>query len=139
MTIMKGKTLYIFDSFYYRLLRDVTEHQAWEPWILYLLEAVEQTALHTRNKILDIRKLLVKTLEYTKENLPSRVYSKDLIELLFYRPYTKTQFLVDAGIVKRQTAAEYLRKLEEIGVLQSQKAGKENLYLNMKLYELLSR
>ena len=136
---MKGKTLYIFDSFYYRLLRDVTEHQAWEPWILYLLEAVEQTALHTRNKILDIRKLLVKTLEYTKENLPSRVYSKDLIELLFYRPYTKTQFLVDAGIVKRQTAAEYLRKLEEIGVLQSQKAGKENLYLNMKLYELLSR
>ena len=93
----------------------------------------------TRNKILDIRELLIKTLEYTKENLPSRVYSKDLIELLFYRPYTKAQFLVDAGIVKRQAAAEYLKKLEEIGILQSQKVGKENLYLNMKLYNILSK
>jgi cell filamentation protein, protein adenylyltransferase len=126
-------------SDYYRLLRGVTEHQAWEPWILYLLEAVEQTALHTRNKILDIRELLTKTIEYTKKNLPSHVYSKDLIELLFYRPYTKAQFLVDAGIVKRQAAAEYLKKLEEIGVLNSQKMGKEKLYLNMKLYEILSK
>jgi Fic family protein len=126
-------------SDYYRLLRAVTEHQVWEPWILYMLDAVEQTALYTRDKILAIRALLIKTLEFTKDNLPSRVYSKDLIELLFSRPYTKAQFLVDAGIVKRQAAAEYLKILEEIGVLSSQKVGKENLYLNTKLYEILSK
>jgi Fic family protein len=47
--------------------------------------------------------------------------------------------LVGAGIAKRQTAAEYLRELEKIGILKAQKIGKEALYLNVKLYELLSK
>ena len=93
----------------------------------------------TRNKILAVRALLVKTLEFAKENLPSRVYSKDLIELLFHQPYTKAQFLVDAGIVKRQAAADYLKKLAELGVLSVHKVGKENLYLNKELFETLSK
>lgn len=53
-------------------------------------------------------------LEYTQENLPPRTYSKDLIELLFHQPYTRAQFLVDAGIVERETAANYLKQLEKI-------------------------
>jgi len=126
-------------SDYYRMLRGVTEHQEWEPWILFMLDTVEQTAIHTRDKILAIRELLIKTLEITKEKLPARVYSKDLIELLFHQPYTKGQFLVDAGIVRRQTAADYLKRLEELGVLSSHKVGRENLYLNTKLYEILSK
>ena len=132
---------YIIDqkSDYYRLLRGVTEHQAWEPWILYMFDAIEQTALYTRDKIFAIRNLLTEILEFTKENLPSRVYSKDLIELLFHQPYAKAQFLADAGIVKRQAAADYLKRLEGIGVLSVQKVGKENLYLNTKLYEILSK
>jgi len=105
-------------SDYYRLLRGVTEHQEWEPWILYMLDAVDQTARLTRDKILAIRELMIKTLEFAKENLPSRVYSKDLIELLFHQPYTKGQFLVDAGIAKRQAAADYLKKLKETGILK---------------------
>jgi len=123
---------------YYSLLRGVTEHQEWESWILYMLDAVEQTALLTRDKILAIRALLMKTLEVTREKLPSRVYSKDLIELLFHQPYTKGQFLVDAGIAKRQAAADYLKELEGIGVLKVHRMGRENLYLNTKLYEILS-
>jgi len=58
--------------------------------------------------------------------------------LLFYRPYTKGQFLVDAGIAERKTAAEYLKELEKIGICKLIKVGKENLYLNTKLYKLLS-
>ena len=77
--------------------------------------------------------------ELTKENLPSRVYSKDLIELLFHQPYTKAQFLVDAGIVARKTAANYLKDLEKAGVLQIHRVGKENLYLNKELFEILSQ
>jgi len=125
-------------SDYYSLLRGVTEHQEWESWILYMLDAVEQTALLTRDKILAIRALLMETLEVTREKLPSRVYSKDLIELLFHQPYTKGQFLVDAGIAKRQAAADYLKELEGIGVLKVHRMGRENLYLNTKLYEILS-
>ncbi len=124
---------------YYRLLRGVTEHGGWEPWILYILEAVEQTALHTRDKILAIRDLMTDTLQFSKKNLPVRVYSKELIELLFQQPYTKGRFLVDAGIAKRQAAADYLKNLEKIGILKMYKIGKENLYLNTKLYELLSK
>jgi Fic family protein len=126
-------------SDYYRLLRGVTEHEEWEPWILYMLDSVEQMALYTRDKILAIRDLMTETLQLAKENLPARVYSKDLIELLFRQPYTKVQFLVDAGIAKRQAAAEYLKKLEEIDVLSLKKVGKENLFLNTKLYETLSK
>jgi len=123
---------------YYRLLRSVTEKDNWEPWVLFMLDAVEQTASYTRDKTLAIRALLDEMLDEAKVKLPERVYSKELIELLFHQPYTKTQFLVDAGIAKRQTAAEYLKELEKAEFLQAQKIGKENLYLNVRLYELLA-
>jgi Fic family protein len=123
---------------YYRLLRGVTERARWEPWILYMLDAVEQTALFTRNRITGIRDLMEETLLLSKKKLPQRVYSKELIELLFHQPYTKGQFLVDAGIAERKTAAEYLKELEKIGVLKLHRVGKENLYLNVKLFQLLS-
>jgi Fic family protein len=126
-------------SGYYHLLRGVTEHEEWEPWILYMLDAVEQMALYTRDKIIAIRDLMAETFQFAKENLPARVYPKDLIELLFRQPYTKGQFLVDAGIAKRQAAADYLKKLEEIDILSLKKVGKENLFLNTKLYETLSK
>lgn len=124
---------------YYRLLRQVTEKDAWEPWILFMLKAVEETAIFTRERILAIRSLMNETTEVAREKLPARVYSKELIETIFRQPYTKGQFLVDTGIAKRQTAAQYLRELESIGILKSQKIGKETLYLNVALYELLSR
>lgn len=123
---------------YYRLLRDITTKGKWEPWILFMLEAIEQTSIHTRKKIVSIRVLIEETLASAKKRLPPRVYSKELIELLFHQPYTKVQFLVDAGIAERQTAAEYLKEVEKIGVIKSHKMGKENLYLNVKLYKMLS-
>jgi len=104
-----------------------------------MLDAVEQTALYTRDKILAIRDLLTELLGFAKKKLPPRAYSKELIEFLFHQPYTKTRFLVNAGIAKRQAAADYLKNLEAIGVLSVQKVGKENLYLNTKLYEILSK
>ena len=124
---------------YYRLLRQVTEKREWEPWILYMLDAVEETAAFTRKRILDIRDLMAETMEVAKETLPGRVYSKELIELLFCQPYTKGQSLVDAGIAKRKTAAEYLKNLEKTGILTGKRIGREMLYLNTRLYDLLSK
>jgi len=126
-------------SDYYLLIRGVTENQHWEPWILYMLDAIEKTAVYTKDKIIAIRDLLEETRQFARENLPDKVYSKELIELLFHQPYTKGKLLEDARIAKRQTASEYLKELEKIGVLKFQKTGKENLYLNIKLYNLLSR
>jgi Fic family protein len=124
---------------YYRRLRAVTESGEWESWTRYMLEAVEVTARLTDRKILAIRALLDETLLIAKGKLPPRVYSKELIELVFRQPYTKGQFVVDAGIAERKTAADYLQELERIGILKSQKVGKENLYLNVRLYELLAK
>jgi Fic family protein len=124
---------------YYRRLRAVTERGEWEPWVLYMLQSVDITARLTLQRILAIRSLLDETLKLAKTKLPVRVYSKELIELIFRQPYTKGQFLVDAGLAERKTAAEYLRELETLGVLKSQKVGKENLYLNKRLYELLAK
>ena len=123
---------------YYRLLRAVTEDQQWQSWILFILTAVEQTAVSTRERIADIRQLLDKTLQKAKSELPARVYSKELIELLFHQPYTKVRMIVDAGIVQRKAAAEYLKELEKIDILKSQVIGKENLYLNIELFDLLA-
>ncbi|MDP2906287.1 MAG: Fic family protein [Candidatus Omnitrophota bacterium] len=124
---------------YYRRLRRVTEHGEWEAWVLYMLEAVEVTSRLTRQKILAIRALLDETLQRAKKELPVRVYSKELIELIFCQPYTKGQFVVEAGLAERKTSADYLQELERIGVLKSRKVGKENLYLNVRLFELLAK
>ena len=122
---------------YYRLLRAVTEKHEWEAWILYLLQAVEETATFTRERIVSIRDLMHETGEAIKA-LPGRVYSKELVEVIFRQPYSKTQFLVDAGIAERKTAAGYLRQLESSGILHSQRVGREVLFLNTRLYELLA-
>jgi len=123
---------------YYRLLRQVTEKGLWEPRIFFMLKAVKDTAVFTRERTLAIRALMNETMEAAKGKLPAHVYSKELIETIYRQPYTKGQFLVDAGIAQRKTAAEYLKGLERIGILKPHKIGKETLYLNTGLYDLLS-
>lgn len=123
---------------YYQLLRGVTKEDHWESWILFMLDTVEKTSQSTVEKITQINTLLADTIEHCRQKLPSYMYSKELVELLFERPYCKVKFLVDRGIAKRQRASVYLKTLEKIGILKMKKVGKENLYLNVKLYELLS-
>jgi len=121
---------------YYKCIKNVTEGGEWEDWILYILEAVEQTARHTEKKIDDICQLMEDTRNILKKETP-HLYSKELIEVLFTLPYSKRKFLVDAGIVQEKTAGRYLAELEKIGFLQHIKSGKEKLYVNKRFYELL--
>ena len=121
---------------YYSGLRGITENGDWESWILYMLEAVEQTARETREKILAIRDLMNADIEKVKMELP-KIYSKDLLELLYHQPYCKIRFLEEAGIAQRQTASQYLRDLARIGVLEPLKSGREIYYINNKFLKLL--
>ncbi len=122
---------------YYRRLRGVTEAQDWEGWLLYMLAAVEETAQWTTGRIHAIRALLEETTERCRRELPSRVYSKELIELIFVQPYMRIQTVIDAGLAQRDTASDYLRELERIGVLQREKRGREVLYRHLALLEVL--
>lgn len=121
---------------YYSGLRRVTEIGDWETWILYMLGAIEQTARETRKRILEIRYLMAEDIERIKSELP-KVYSKDLLELLYRQPYCKIRFLEEAGIAQRQTASTYLKELERIGVLSGVKMGRELYFINQKFLRLL--
>jgi Fic family protein len=123
---------------YYAGLRAVTEDRDWEGWLLFMLTAVDETARWTTGRILAVRDLLDATLERCRKELPARVYSKELIELIFIQPYCKIAFVVEAGIAERKTASVYLRELERIGVLASEKHGREVFYRNPALLEVLS-
>lgn len=123
---------------YYRLLQEVRTNENWEEWILYILKGIEQTAFSTINQILKINTLFDQTLQLVQEKLP-RIYSKDLIEQLFVHPYCKIEFLVSNLHIERKTASRYLNNLEEIGILKSQQKGKEVIFINIKLYNLLKK
>lgn len=122
---------------YYRYLQNVRDKNGWENWIMFMLSAIEVTSLETLETVSTIKNLMDDTVEFCKEKLPKTTYTKELIELLFKQPYTKIDFLVKNGIAERRTASKYLTQLEVIGVLESKKIGKEKLFINTKLYEIL--
>lgn len=121
---------------YYRLLLEVTSKDAWEPWVLYMLEGVEATSAWTRRRIVAIRDLMAQTVERVRSDA-ARIYSYELVETIFTQPYCRIGNLVDVGIAKRQTASEYLKKLCTIGILEEHTAGREKLFVNTALLDLL--
>ena len=129
---------YIIDhkSDYYLNLRRVTEESDWQTWIIYMLDMVEQTAIKGRQQITKIELLMAKMGSAIQKELP-RVYSKDLMEVLFKLPYTKRSFLEKAGLGNLKTVGTYLNDLEKAGFLKSELVGKEKLYLNFELMKIL--
>lgn len=121
---------------YYRLLLKVTTEGAWEAWLLYLLRGVEETSIWTTEKIAAIRDLFADTVDFIRQRLP-KIYSYELVNLIFERPYCRIGDLSDAGIAKRQAASRYLQELVALGVLEEQTAGKEKLFLHPKFLRLL--
>lgn len=122
---------------YYRLLLDVTRDNAWEPWVLYLLRGVEDTARWTTAKIAAIRSLSALTIVHVKQAAP-KIYSRELVDLIFDLPYCRIQNVVDKEIAGRQAASRYLKQLVDIGVLQEVTVGREKIFIHPKLMQLLT-
>jgi Fic family protein len=122
---------------YYRLLANVTREQDWAPWILFILDGVEETCTWTTDKIKSIRELMEHTGQFVQKRLP-KIYTWELVELLFKQPYCRIGNLVDNGIAKRQTASVYLKQLCDLGVLREVKSGRENIFVHPKYIELLT-
>ncbi|MBG8592105.1 Fic family protein [Neisseria meningitidis] len=121
---------------YYRLLLGVTERQDWESWIIYILDGVADTADWTVSKIDAIRRLFEQTRQHIRTHA-QRIYTHELVNLLFEQPYTRIANLEAAGIAKRQTASKYLKELSDIGVLQEIVIGRDKLFIHPRLMELL--
>jgi cell filamentation protein, protein adenylyltransferase len=122
---------------YYRLLNEIPKTNDWESWIIYLIKGIEETAITMTRQIKAIKNLLDETIEKVKEEAP-KIYSKELVETLFEQPYCKVAFIVKNNIAERKAAMRYLKELEYIGILKSMKRGKQQLFLNSRLYELLA-
>lgn len=123
---------------YYRLLREVTEKEEWTNWILYMLEAVKQTAFITLEKVNTIYSSYLSIIEKVKTEA-NDIYTHELIEVIFNQPYCKIAILEEKKIASRNTASKYLRRLEQLGILQSEQVGRETLYKNLVLIDILSR
>lgn len=123
---------------YYRLLQEVRTKGSWEEWIIYMLEGIEQTATKQVQLINDIKELMDNTKQKLKAELP-KIYSKDLLEVLFIHPYTKIDMLVDNLDLHRETAGKHLKDIEKIGILKAVKLGRNVFYVNVKLFELLQK
>jgi len=125
-------------SDYYKLLNNVNLKNEWEEWILYMLKAIEITAKQTIEKINSVNKLLAETIKIVKDKAP-KTYKKELIELLFEQPYSKIEYVVDRLGVERKAASRYLKQLENIKILTSMKIGRETIYINHNLIEILKQ
>ena len=123
-------------SSYYRLLQEIRIKGNWEEWVLFILDGIEQTAEETLLLIKRINAVVEQTAEDIRTMLP-KIYSKELVELLFFEFYTKIAYIEKGLGVSRKTAAGYLTALEGAEILSSQKIGKERIYLNKRLFDIV--
>ena len=122
-------------SEYYRLLQYVRDTGEWEDWLLYMLEAVEQTAKDGIDTVQHIHQAMLDYKHRIRQNFS--FYSQDLINHLFNHPYTKIDFLMKTLNVSRPSAAKYLDELTEDGFLHKEKIGRSNYYINIALMNIL--
>lgn len=122
---------------YYAKLASVTRDGQWEAWILYMLTAVEETARWTNDKVGAVRDLMQAATAYVCQARP-RLYSRELIELLFTQPYCRIENLTAKNLGNRTTASGYLKQLVAIGVIEEEKVWRDKVFINRKYLDLLS-
>jgi Fic family protein len=121
---------------YYRLLQELRDNENWEEWLLFMIHGIEKTSRETIKLIIQIKELMMEYKHKLRDNY--KFYSQDLLNNLFKHPYTKIEFIVNDLNVSRITAANYLNKLAEDGILKKERIGTGNCYINEKLFNLLT-
>lgn len=121
---------------YYRLLQAVRDHGAWEAWVMYMLDGVEQTSRQTTLLVHAIRKLMQEQKVLIRRELP-RIYSQDLLNSIFGHPYSKIAFIERDLHVSRITATKYLEALTALGLMRKLRVGRDNYFINAGLVDLL--
>ena len=124
-------------STYYDLLQRVRTEGDWESWILFMLKGVEETSQQTIQLVQGIKNLMMAYKNTLRTNLP-KIYSQDLLNNLFWHPYTKIEFLMRDLSISRITATKYLNLVEKQGLLKKQKIGNTYYFVNKRLYDLFT-
>lgn len=119
---------------YYHLLQAVRDENRWIDWVLYMLEGVDQTAQQTIGLVQSIGSAMQ---EYKQRIRAIGIYSQELLNNLFFHPYTKIEYVTKSLDVSRQTASKYLERLVEAELLEKRKIGRHNYYINRRLMRIL--
>ena len=121
---------------YYFKIGEVTQRNAWEPWVEYMLEATEKTSLLTNNLIDEILDQMDATYTYAKERI--KWYNKEVNEAIFSQPYIKPNVIGKIiGKSSRTTLTKYINELVQHQILIPKKDGKEMFYVNTDLIRIL--
>ena len=123
---------------YYRLFKEVRDENNYEDWIIYILKGVEEASKQAIELIKKIMKEMDQFKKEFLEKLP-KIYSDELLESLFFEVYTRIAYIENKCGITRQTAASHLNQLVESGLLEYEKIGRESIYKNVRLIDLLSK
>lgn len=121
---------------YYQLLLEVTKKEAWEPWILYMLDVIEKSAVWTTEKIAGIRALMEHTSEHLKR-LDQKLYSHELVAVIFEQPYCRIEHVIKRMDCNRNLASKRLRALVNHGILKEEVHGRDKFFVHPRLMALL--
>lgn len=120
---------------YYKLFQDTRKSGNFEEWIIYILVGIEEMAEETINIINKIRSEIINMKYELREK--TKIYSKELLEALFFEFYTKIPYIQKELNVSDKTAQKYLDNLVGLGILTSEKIGRERIYRNERLFEII--
>ena len=122
---------------YYKAFRKIEKDNDYEEFIIYMLKGIEITSFETMRLIMDIEYEMNEYKKIIRDKLP-KIYSEELLNTLFYEVYTKGKYIEETCHVTRLTAASYLKQLEKIGLLESEKIGRDRIYKNTRLIKVLN-
>ena len=123
---------------YYKLFNEFRMNDNYEDWIIYILKGIEETSKNTIELIKQIQSEMESYKEEFINKLP-KIYSDKLLDSLFFEVYTRINYIEESCNVTRQTAATYLNSLVDAGLLEYEKIGRESIYKNVRLINLLSK
>lgn len=123
---------------YYKLFNEFRENNKYEEWIIYILKGIEVTSKNTIDLINQIQNEMESYKEKFMTKLP-KIYSDELLYSLFYEVYTRINYIENRCGVTRQTATTYLNSLVDNGLLEYEKVGRESIYKNTRLINLLKK
>ena len=123
---------------YYKLFQETRRTQNFENWILYLLKGIEQTSEETIKMIKKISDEMQNMKHELRNNeITSKIYSKELLEALFFEFYTKIPYIQEQLHVSDKTAQKYLDILVSLNFLSTEKIGRERIYKNERLFNII--
>ena len=118
------------------MLQYTRDSHDWEPWIIYILDAIIDTSKNTIHVIKQMSSAMQKYKLIIRTETP-KIYSQDLLNNLFRYPYTKIEYIMNDLNISRNTAIRYLDQLEKLDLIQKKKIGRENFFINKALLDLL--